>query len=764
MPKPRKRKRRRSSTPRKPGLAISGRQLSVIFAACLALALAAGWWWNDTASSRRIERTTPAPIARSQGAAGFQDADVASTHRATPRAASSSSSTHEAPPRATPMPQSSPVMPPRDAGNVAPPRRRRRTEDAGSRQPVLAKSSLLDVPKSARVLSFTEHPAWAPSDEQTKARFVWGAIPDSILQKSLTSPQRISNMRPEDYAGAKACQTCHAKNYESWSVHPHRWMNARANEESVMGDFSGDASISYRGGQAKFYMQDAEYRMRLERDSTVRVYSVNRTIGSRFQQYYVGKLIEGPEPEKHPVRQIDYVLPFGYWLDENEWVPVVHVDLELPDEQRHDPFLHPANRAYDRSCASCHTTQVAGDRMLRAVGRERLAAYSPHDVVFDGFHYLKQNRNEVLEYADYYAKTPTDRIKKALSVMDDLAAEKYAAALGVTCEGCHNGAKFHANHEERKPLFYPSGEQLAVMGGDVGEVWGRNTSNVNWTCAQCHTGGRSMFACGASTWNSTEYSDAMRGSCYDPMLAKAKSMECLTCVHCHDPHVATGKAWKHSPNTDDQRCIACHDQFLDAKQRLAHTHHPAGTPGDRCMNCHMPKINEGMQDVVRTHLIFSPTDTAMLEANHPNACNLCHLDKGIDWTLTHLENWYDLQEKSRAGDTTEHWKIYDAARISANYPARSEAVSLGWLNSENEATRLVALEALAKANAKWALPDMLQMLDDDYLVNRQFAAQRLEEMLDVDLEKEFGYRYYQYRDERKKPLNKIRTAVLRNSK
>ena len=24
------------------------------------------------------------------------------------------------------------------------------------------------------------------------------------------------------------------------------------------------------------------------------------------------------------------------------------------------------------------------------------------------------------------------------------------------------------------------------------------------------------------------------------------------------------------------------------------------------MNCHMPRINEGLQDVVRTHMIYSP--------------------------------------------------------------------------------------------------------------------------------------------------------------
>ena len=57
----------------------------------------------------------------------------------------------------------------------------------------------------------------------------------------------------------------------------------------------------------------------------------------------------------------------------------------------------------------------------------------------------------------------------------------------------------------------------------------------------------------------------------------------------------------------------------------------------------MSRINEGLQDVVRTHMICSPTQPGMIEANHPNACNLCHLDKPIDWTIEKLRAWYDFE-------------------------------------------------------------------------------------------------------------------------
>ena len=46
---------------------------------------------------------------------------------------------------------------------------------------------------------------------------------------------------------------------------------------------------------------------------------------------------------------------------------------------------------------------------------------------------------------------------------------------------------------------------------------------------------------------------------------------------------------------------------------------------------------------------------------------------------------------------------------------------------------------------------MLEILDDPYLLNRQFAAQRQEEMLETDF-RQFGYRHYMYKEERRGPL------------
>ena len=111
----------------------------------------------------------------------------------------------------------------------------------------------------------------------------WDAIPDDVLKETIDV--KISNIARADYAGAEACRDCHEENYDNWSDHPHRWMNAMANDETVVGDFSGANTITYKGGVGRFFKEDSEFRMHLQRDDLVRVYRINQTLGSRSVSY-----------------------------------------------------------------------------------------------------------------------------------------------------------------------------------------------------------------------------------------------------------------------------------------------------------------------------------------------------------------------------------------------------------------------------------------------------------------------------------------------
>ncbi|MEP6962918.1 MAG: cytochrome C, partial [Acidobacteriota bacterium] len=73
-----------------------------------------------------------------------------------------------------------------------------------------------------------------------------------------------------------------------------------------------------------------------------------------------------------------------------------------------------------------------------------------------------------------------------------------------------------------------------------------------------------------------------------------------------------------------------------------HTHHKAGSPGNECIACHMPKIEQTIADVnVRSHTFrfVYPEMTDTLKV--PNACNVCHGDKSTAWATAALNTWAD---------------------------------------------------------------------------------------------------------------------------
>ena len=556
----------------------------------------------------------------------------------------------------------------------------------------------------------------------------WDELPGSIRTRSKPGNGE-SNIHPSDYVGPTACRQCHSKNYEAWSAHPHRWMNALASAETVRADFSGSAALSYRGGKATFEKEKDAYHMRLERDGDRRVYRITQTIGSRFFQYYVGRQVAGPEPPAHDFFHKDHVLPFGWWLDQKEWVPVVHIGPEQPDENRADPFAPPESgiyyAEYAASCNHCHSTFPLADLLGRRP--QQLGEHAPRAMHWSVRPYMAKAHPEELKQM---SRLPRQG-QSMQNPMADWDAEHFAATFGISCEACHLGARAHVESQgEVLPSFFPKSPYLAVENEGKPLETGRSHANVNWVCGRCHIGNRPTFAAGMSTWNSVEYTDAMLGSCYSK----------LRCVDCHNPHRAIGPSWRASPDKDDAVCLKCHEQLRSATQRQAHTHHPEGSEGARCMNCHMPRINEGIQEVVRTHMIYSPSRADMIEANHPNACNLCHTERPIDWTIGYLKEWY--------GGT------YDDRKIAAHYPDRTQPVAVGWLKSDSAAVRLVAADALTRARDMRALPQLLQALDDSHLVNRQFAGMGIERMLDLRLA-DVGYRFYQSRDERRKSLDQL---------
>jgi hypothetical protein len=133
----------------------------------------------------------------------------------------------------------------------------------------------------------------------------------------------------------------------------------------------------------------------------------------------------------------------------------------------------------------------------------------------------------------------------------------------------------------------------------------------------------------------------------------------------------------------------------------------------------------------------------MIEANQPNACNLCHLDKPIDWTIGHLRDWYGKEHR------------YSERALVRSYPDRRQPVGLSWLRGTHAPTRLAAAGAAATSAAPWVLPELFRLLaEDEQLLNRQFTQRRLEERLGIKF-KDKGYQFYMTGPERTAAIRRI---------
>jgi len=116
----------------------------------------------------------------------------------------------------------------------------------------------------------------------------------------------------------------------------------------------------------------------------------------------------------------------------------------------------------------------------------------------------------------------------------------------------------------------------------------------------------------------------------------------VTCFSCHDVHGTQNNADLIKPA--NQICLTCHGSGSPNGPRAAtieaHTHHKAGSPGNECVACHMPKIEQTIADVnVRAHTFrfITPATTASLKV--PNPCSDCHASEKPEFVTDALKRW-----------------------------------------------------------------------------------------------------------------------------
>jgi predicted CXXCH cytochrome family protein len=234
----------------------------------------------------------------------------------------------------------------------------------------------------------------------------------------------------------------------------------------------------------------------------------------------------------------------------------------------------------------------------------------------------------------------------------------------VGCEKCHGPGSEHVASPTAQNIVNP-GRLDAVRGTDV--------------CMQCHTQGQPLtnpiagryydwpvgFLPGerlADYWkleetkpgvtnfyqfaDLTAHKNRMQGNDFVQSNMYHRGIRCFDC---HDVHSARNESNLRA--VGNALCLGCHSASNPAGLKTSvpeHTHHAANSSGSQCTACHMPLIEQTIQDnyvAAHTFRFITPAETA--RSGIPNPCTSCHKDKSNDWATAALKTW----------TTTSPWRV-----------------------------------------------------------------------------------------------------------
>jgi predicted CXXCH cytochrome family protein len=260
-------------------------------------------------------------------------------------------------------------------------------------------------------------------------------------------------------------------------------------------------------------------------------------------------------------------------------------------------------------------------------------------------------------YPDDNMQRPTGPLCDGCHSVNYNIQTKTVTEWNVGCEKCHGPGSVHVAQPSRLNITNPA--RLDSM----------QATNV---CIQCHSQGQPLsnpiqgryydwpvgfragldlkdfwkleeYKLGEQTFthfaDGTAHKNRMQGNDF---VQSAMYTHGVSCNSCHDVHGTKNNADLLKPA--NVLCLECHGPKSPngphAPTIEAHTHHASNSAGNECVSCHMPKIEQQLADTnVRAHTFkfIPPSETETLKV--PNACNVCHNDKSVDWAKETLKSW-----------------------------------------------------------------------------------------------------------------------------
>ncbi|MBT5310451.1 MAG: hypothetical protein HOL38_02615 [Verrucomicrobia bacterium] len=540
--------------------------------------------------------------------------------------------------------------------------------------------------------------------------------------------------KTKGYTSSASCRACHPSQYDSWHKSFHRTMTQLAGTNSVMGRFDGTEVVSggllYRVYQTndQYWAQmpdpeiimkavetgrrinDHTYQIRtngvlsmLDLRSVPRVNKqVVMTTGSHhYQTYWVEGSVRNTQTQTNETKygNLLQTLPLVYLPKEQQWIPRDNAFMTAPNSKR-------MISQWNHHCIKCHSTAgnpgLVGkntfDTRTAELGISCEACHGPAAGHAD--HY----RTPLARYAEQFSDGPAAKIVNPAKLDHKRSSQICGQCHGVYIyqdekagnEFARNGPGYRPGddiHLIRYYIQHPGPaptpmrqEELQKNRGFFRERW--------WDDGTILAGGREFTAMRVS-------------ACY----TKGK----MSCMSCHSMHHSDPVDQLKPDMRGNAACVECHAGPEYTTEIEQHTFHKPDSNGSNCLNCHMPHTTYALLGAIRNHQVQSPSAKRSIRHGVPNACNLCHLDRTLDWTQQQLAKRYG----------------HEPLPLSAEQ--RRTSAALLWLLKGHAAQRAIAAwhagwqPALDASGGGWLAPHLARLLDDPYGVVRHIANESLKQ-------------------------------------
>ncbi len=523
------------------------------------------------------------------------------------------------------------------------------------------------------------------------AGLTWRSV--TLAQQEVLPPEnRPVQVHVGDYVTSNSCRSCHAGNYESWHSSFHRTMTQPATPENFATDPAG-LELSSGGWDYKIEKRGNAYFVSKRRHG--------ENPGGKSQRIV---LLTGSHNlqvlwlESGAQRTLEQ-FPFAYIIAEKMWAPVVATFLVPPGIKE----LYSLG-SWNGACMDCHVTQgrsrfVRGDSFDSDVAEFGIACEACHS---EGSRHIAVNRNPVRRFAYHWQKKSDPTITNPAHLKGPESA--------LACGQCHSvwaftdmtnkidfnrhGRNYRAGQDDLGQRFVvqPAADDHQTQLDFIRRTEPEFFRNRFWPDGMIRVTGREL--------NGVQRSPCFRGGDF-------------SCLSCHEMHTGPVKAaalqtWRQSqlrPGMEtDAACLQCHQQI--SGKVAAHTHHGEQSPGSRCYNCHMPQTTFGLLRTMHTHQISVPSVQESVVQGRPNACNLCHLDRPLQWTAEKMQAWYQQTPPPLSEDD------------------RTIAAGVQWALKGDAAQRAIVLSGMGgkpaqtASGTQWLYPFLIDALGDPYAAVR----------------------------------------------